>query len=207
MADTALDSPVRIFAREFVAIGRGIWVRSIIGIPLKGNGGPGDRWTFDKPLFQVVILRLPFNQAEPPAVIVNHDFDMIRIVEGRCTAIKRGIIEVPFWRSELPDELREIMPVFLIPFQAAFRGKVKLVPPLELILWWPRRLPRFLVADQITTHRNERLAAFGPECRHAVGRPCSPLKAGDDCLTDLKSIHQTNDSQTNHPLLPILNIP
>ena len=71
-----------------------------IGITFKGDGRHGDDRTFGKPLFQIVIFRLAFSQTEPPAVIMNHDADMIRVVEGRCGAIERGIIEVPLRRSE-----------------------------------------------------------------------------------------------------------
>jgi hypothetical protein len=46
-----------------------------------GNHGSGGQ-----PLFKLVILRLAFGQAEPPAVIVDDDLDVIRFVEGRCAA-------------------------------------------------------------------------------------------------------------------------
>ena len=58
-----------------------------------------------KPLFQFVIFRFALGEADPPAVIVNHDSDMIGIVEGHGASIERGIIKVPFRRSELPNEL------------------------------------------------------------------------------------------------------
>src|SRR5829696_7798580 len=85
--NAALDDPVRIFAREFLGIGPGVRVGCTIGITFKGNGGHGDDRTFGKPLFQIVIFRFAFSQAEPPAVIMDHDADMIRGVEGRCAAI------------------------------------------------------------------------------------------------------------------------
>ena len=126
-----VDDPVRIFAREFLGVGTGVRVRRTIGIAFKGDGGHGDDRTFGKPLFQIVIFRLAFSQAEPPAVIMDHDGDMIRIVEGRCAAIERGIIEVPLRRSDLPNELRKVVPVFVVAGAAAFRGKIILVPPLR----------------------------------------------------------------------------
>jgi hypothetical protein len=85
--DTTLDDPVRIFAREFLGIGTDVWVRCTIGITFEGNGGHGDDRTFGKLLFQIVIFRFAFSQAEPPAVVMDHDVDMIRVVEGRCAAI------------------------------------------------------------------------------------------------------------------------
>jgi len=59
---------------------------------------------------------------------MDHDADVIRVVEGRCCAIERGIIEILFRGSDLPDELREIVPVLIVADPAAFGGKIILVP-------------------------------------------------------------------------------
>ena len=134
MPDAARDDPVRIAAREFPGIGTGVQVRCPIGIAFKRHCGHGDVRTFGEPLFQIVILRLAFSQSEPPAIIMDHDADMIRIVKGRRAALEGGIIEVPVWRSELPDEPGKVVPVFLVAGPAAFGGKVILVPPLEFSL-------------------------------------------------------------------------
>ena len=104
MPDAAVDDPVRIFAREFVGIGTAVRVWCTIGVTFKGDGRYGDDRACSKPLFQIVIFRLAFSQAEPPAVIMDDDADMIRIVEGRRTAIEGCIIDVPLRRSELPDD-------------------------------------------------------------------------------------------------------
>ena len=74
----------------------------------------------------------PSASAEPPAIVVDHDADVIRIVEGCRTAIERGIVELPLRRSDLPDELRKIVPVFFVARPAAFGGEIILVPPFEL---------------------------------------------------------------------------
>ena len=158
---------------------------------------------FGKPLFEIVVFRLAFSQSDPPAVIMDHDGDVIRVVEGRRGAIERGIIEVPFRRSELPNQLRKIVPVFVVALPAAFGGKIILVPPLELGLWRQRYLAGFLAADQITAHRDEGLAALGPERRDDVGRPRSPIKTGDDRLLDFESIHQGDDIDGERRLLAI----
>ena len=93
--DAARDDPVRISAREFPGIGTGVRVWCAIGIAFKRNRGHGDVWTCGEPLFQIVILRLAFGQSKPPAIIMDHDADMIRVVEGCCAALERGIVEVP----------------------------------------------------------------------------------------------------------------
>jgi hypothetical protein len=41
------------------------------------------------------VARFPFGQPEPPSVVVDHDIDMIFIVEGRGYALERRVVEVP----------------------------------------------------------------------------------------------------------------
>ena len=106
-----------------------------IGITFKGDRGYGNDRTIGEPFFQVVILRLAFSHTETPAVIMNHDDDMVRVVKRRCSAIEGGVIEVPLGRSELPNELREIVPIFLVAGAAVLRGEIVLVPPCEFRLW------------------------------------------------------------------------
>jgi hypothetical protein len=62
---------------------------------LKRDGGNRDHREFGQPLFQLGISRLAIGQAEPPAIVMNHDRDMIRVVEGRGAAPECGIVEVP----------------------------------------------------------------------------------------------------------------
>src|ERR1700752_1540651 len=120
---------MRILAGESLRIRTGIRMRRAIGIAFQGNCRNGDDRTVSEPLLQIVITRLAFNEAKTPTVIVNHDLSMIRILEGRGTAIKGGIVEVPFWRSLPPNELGKIVPIFFIADPAAFGRKVILIPP------------------------------------------------------------------------------
>lgn len=46
-----------------------------------------------------------------------------------------------------------------------------------------------LAADQVTTHRDHRFAAFGPERCHDVGRTCPPIETANNRLLDLERIH------------------
>ena len=132
-----------------MGVATGVRVRRSIGVTFKSDRGHGDDRTLCKPFFQVLILGLAISKPLPPTIVVDHDFDMIRIIERRRTAIERGIIEVPFRRSELPNELRKIVAVFCISFLAALSRKVKLIPPLQLSSGRQRGPPRFGAADQI----------------------------------------------------------
>src|SRR5688572_21547687 len=104
-------------------------MRGAVGIAFKGDRGDGDHRALGKALLQLIILRLALGQALPPTIIVDHDADVIGIVEGDRAAIEGGVVEVPIWRSGAPDELGKLAPVFLITRSAAFGGEVELIPP------------------------------------------------------------------------------
>jgi len=72
------------------------------------------------------------SQALPPAIVMDDDADVIRIVEGLCCAIERRIVEAPFRRNVFPDEPIKIAPVFAVAELAVFRGEVILAPPSVL---------------------------------------------------------------------------
>src|SRR5437016_5743262 len=111
------------YCPRMLAIGCSVRGRTI-EITSNGDCGHGGDRTFGKPLSQIVIFRLAFGQSEPPPIVMDHDADMIRIVEGCCTAIERGVIEAPLRGSDLPNELRKVVPVFVVACPAAFGGKI-----------------------------------------------------------------------------------
>jgi hypothetical protein len=78
---------------------------------------------------------------------MDHDHDVIGVVERRCAAIEGRIVEVLLRRSELPNELIEIAPVLVVPGSATFGCKIELVPPLQFRLGRQRLLAGFLAAD------------------------------------------------------------
>jgi hypothetical protein len=48
---------------------------------------------------EFIKFHLAFRQTNPPAVVVDHDGDVIRIVEGRRASIERGMPNEPCARS------------------------------------------------------------------------------------------------------------
>jgi len=153
VADAAGNDPVCIFSGEFLAIGRwGRWVWRTICIAFKSNGGRGDGRKQGELLFEFLVLRFAFSQRDPKAIIVNHYGYVIRIVEGCGGPIECGIVEVSLGRSNLPDELGEVVPVFVVAGTSALGGEVELIPPLELNHWRQRRFIALRTADQITAH-------------------------------------------------------
>jgi hypothetical protein len=84
------DEPMLIFTGEFAAISRGFRMGRAIGVAFKGDGGHGDDRTFGELLSRSSYFRLASGQSEPPAIIVDHDRDMIRVFERRRRAIEGG---------------------------------------------------------------------------------------------------------------------
>src|SRR5258708_17935637 len=133
--DASGDVPVLVWPGEFVRVRLRVRMGRTVGVAFHRNGRGADDRALGQPLFEVGVFRLALGQAQPPTVVVGYDRDMIGVVERSGGAIKRGIIEIPLRRSELPDQLREVVPVFVIADPAAFGGKIKLVPPLQFGLW------------------------------------------------------------------------
>src|SRR5215212_968312 len=119
--DAAGDGPVLILAREFLRINTGIRVRCAVRIAFESDSRHPDDRKFGELLFQGVILRLAIRETESPAVVMDHDADVVRVVEGRGAAIERGLVKVPLRRGELPNEPRELAPIFFVAGAAAFR--------------------------------------------------------------------------------------
>ena len=152
MSNATVNESVRILTREFFGVGTGIRMRRTIGITFKSNRWDGYNRACRKSSFEVIIFPFTFSEAKTPAVIVNHDGNVIRILKSSRAAIKGRIIEVPFRRSELPDELRKIVPILFVARAAALGSEVILIPPLKFSAWRQRHTTRRLAADQITTH-------------------------------------------------------
>ena len=161
VADAALDRPVRIRARELRGVGARLRMGCTVGVALERDRGHGDDGAFGEPLLQLGVLGFAFGQPQPPAVVVDHDRDVIRVVEGRRAAIERGVVEVPLRRRGSPDELREVAPVLVVTGPAALGGEVVLVPPLELGLGRQRHLAGLLAADQVAADRDEPVQRSG----------------------------------------------
>src|SRR5918992_2545986 len=201
--NTASQISVYVFPGELRGIGRRSRVRRAVGVPFKRDRGHGDDRTGREPILEGVVGWLAFCQTEAPAVVVDDDADVIRVVERRGAAIERRFIEVPLWRCDPPDQPRKLTPIGLVAGAAAFRREVELIPPLELGLGWERLLVGLTAADQVPAHGNERLAAFRPECRDDGRGPSAPVAARDDGLVDAQRVHQCHDVEGDHRRLTV----
>lgn len=104
MSDAPGDQAVGVFAGKLSGVDFGIRMRRAVGVAFEGDGRNGDDGKFGQPLFQFVVFRLARGQTKPPAIIVDHDGDMVGVVEGRRAALESGVIEIPLRRGEPPDQ-------------------------------------------------------------------------------------------------------
>jgi hypothetical protein len=81
--NAARDEPVLISTRELAAISRGFRMGRAVGVAFHSDRGNGDDGPLGEFLFQIVVFPLAVGEVEPPAVIVDHDGDVVRVVEGR----------------------------------------------------------------------------------------------------------------------------
>src|SRR5207253_9066882 len=146
----ALNQAVLILAREFFRVRRGLRMRRAVRVTFEGDRRDADRRKLSEPCFEVVVFALALRQAESPAIVVDDDGNMIGVIKRRRAAIEGGVIEIPLRRRDLPDELREILPISFVPGAAALCCKIVLIPPLKLGVRRQRGLAGCLTADQIT---------------------------------------------------------
>src|SRR6476469_4423828 len=165
----------------------------------------GDRRKLTEAFLDVVVFPFAVGEAEAPAIVMDDDGDLIRVVERRGTAIERRVIELPLRRGDPPDQLREIFPVFVITGAPPLRREVELIPPLELGLRWQRNGARLLAADQVTADRDQRFTPLRPQGGDDVSRSRAPVEPGQNRLLDAKSVHEIDDVARDDRRLAISN--
>ena len=94
-ANAAGDDLVRIFTGELFGVGARLRVRRAVGVAFHRDRRHGNYWSLGEAFFEFVVLGFAVRQAEPPAIIMNHDGNVIGIAEGRRAAVEGGVIEIP----------------------------------------------------------------------------------------------------------------
>ena len=91
-------------------------MRCTIGITFHRYGGHGDDRTFGQPFFEIIIFRFAFGEALPPAVVVDDDFNVVRI------AYRLRIIDCS--RPRLPLQKRFVISAIVARHAVALRRRV-----------------------------------------------------------------------------------
>src|SRR3546814_1544302 len=96
MPHAALDEPVLISAGELLGVDTGVRVWRTVGITFKSDGRHRDIRKTGKAPFQIVIPRLAFSEPQPPAVVVDHDANMIRIRSEEHTSELQSLMRISY---------------------------------------------------------------------------------------------------------------
>src|SRR5579863_1361662 len=152
VSDATSDEAVFVLAREFFAIGCVDGMRRTVRVPFHCDCRHCNHRTRGQSLLQFVVLRLALRQADSPAVIMNHNVHVVRILKRCSGTIQGAIVEVPPRRSELPNELRKVASILVVTRTPAVRREIELIPPGQFGLRWQRSLVGGLAANQITAH-------------------------------------------------------
>ena len=83
MSNTARDGAMLILATEFLGVGARLGMRRTVRVALERDGRNLDDRKSGELLFQIVVFRFTFRDAKPPAIVMDRNGDMIRIVQRR----------------------------------------------------------------------------------------------------------------------------
>lgn len=96
VTDAAADQAMLVGASEARAIRSWFGVRRPVGVTFHSDRRHRDRWRRCKHCFGCIVSRLAFHETQTPAIIVNHDCDMVGVVEAFRRALLDAIVEMPF---------------------------------------------------------------------------------------------------------------
>ena len=202
MPDPSLDGSVRVPTDELVGVGAGRGMRRTVRVPFERDGRDGDDGPFCELSLELLVLRPHLGQAQPPAVVVDRDGNVVRVVQRGCAASEGGVVEVPLRRGSPPDELGEFVPVLVVADSTAFGREVVLVPPLQLGLRRKRRRP---APGSRSDSRSPRPGPCSAPARSRddARRPRAPVEAGDDGGLDVQGVEQPNSVDRQRGLLAV----
>ena len=193
-------------AREPVGVGRAVGVRAV-EVAGDGDRRNGDRGPAGERPLEPEVALLALREAQPPAVVVDHDVDVVRVVERRRGAVEGGVVDVPLRRGDPPDQPGELARVAPVAEPAPLGREVEQVPPAELGLRRQRLLVDLDAPDQVAAHRDQGRAALGPERGHDRGGPRSPVEPGDGRPCDPEGVQQRQGVDGEHRLLAVARGP
>ena len=143
-------------------------------------------------LLDLVVGRVAGCESEAMTVGVQHDVDIVGIVEGHRGTFQRGVIEVPVRRVARPDHFGDFAPVGGETGSATLGQEVVEVPEagFEVGLDWSHG--EAYVLDEVAVDRDDAGTPFWPQRGGDAGCPPTPVIAGEDGARDAERIQQSD---------------
>src|SRR5690606_18834801 len=117
--------PVLIRTGELAHVTLRKRVRCAIRIAFECYRRDADRWQLRKPCFNSRQGWIARYKPESPAVVVDHDGNVIWILEGARTPVEGGIVESPSWGCESPYQTGKFSAIVRVADAPALGGEVE----------------------------------------------------------------------------------
>ncbi len=95
VADATREIPMLVLAGELRGVRRRSRMRRAVGVAFERDRGHRHHWPCGEPALECIERRLAGSQAQPPAVVVDHDAHVIWVVE-------RGGAAIETWHHRTP---------------------------------------------------------------------------------------------------------
>lgn len=132
MADAAGDVAMLVLAGKHAGINFGLRMRGGVLVAFECNCRGRDHRAVGKLFLECVEAGFPFDQVQPPAIVMDDDSDMVRVVESRGRAREDRVVELPGRRGGLPDQMNKVVRIGLVAQPATLSGEIELIPSGEL---------------------------------------------------------------------------
>ncbi len=141
-------------------------------------------------LLDLVVGRVAGCESEAMTVGVQHDVDIVGIVEGHRGTFQRGVIEVPVRRVARPDHFGDFAPVGGETGSATLGQEVVEVPEAGFQVRPDRRHGAADVLDEVAVDGDDAGTTVWPQRGGDAGRAPAPVIAGQDGARDVEGIQQ-----------------
>src|SRR5947209_7659841 len=143
-------------------------------------------------LLDLVVGRRAGCVSEAMTVGVQHDLDVVGIVEGHRGAVQRGVIEGPVRRVACPDHPRDVAPVRGETGAATLGQEVVEVPETGFEVGPDRRHGEAYVLNEVAVDGDDAGTALWPQRGGDAGCALAPVLAGEDGARDGERIQQSD---------------
>src|SRR6266516_6584234 len=158
---------------------------------VQGDRRDRDGWLRSQLLLDLMVRRVAGCVSEAMTVGVQHDVDVVGIVESPSGAFQRGVIEVPVRRVSRPDHPRDVAPVRGVTGSATLGQEVVEVPEAGFEVGPDRGHGEAYVLDEVAVDGDDAGTPFWPQRGGDAGCAPAPVIAGEDGARDVERIQQS----------------
>jgi len=168
---------------------------------MEHDGRHADRRTRCEAALDIFNGRIAGCESEAMSIRVHDHVDEVRVVERLRGARVRRLVELPVRRPHAPEQLAQLIAIFLDAGAAALAVHVVLVPPEKLAIRRLRLRRRGDVLDGVAAAQHHADDALGPKRRDDAARTPAPIEAAEQRAFDGERVHQVDQVLREYGLL------